>query len=154
MLGRVRTSQAMDIICFLYRVISSSSKGAMYSSVSVLLLKSGGSGEFFFLLYGYVSTRAALYPGCDTKRRSPGIFWMLSPRNETELYSVSRAHFKEGSPRLPSSKCCLSRIALDPDFAHHAYRKSSTKTSIMDIADACPSRFCSIRLQTVVSFGL
>ena len=74
----------MDMICFLYRVISSSSKGAMSSSDKVLLLKSGGSGEFCFLLYGYVvSTRAALYPGCDAKRRSPGILWILSPRNET-----------------------------------------------------------------------
>ena len=72
-LGRVRTSQAIDMICFLYRVISSSSKGAMSSSDRVLLLKSGGRGEFCFLLYQYVSTRAALYPGWDTKRRSPGI---------------------------------------------------------------------------------
>ena len=122
----------------------------MSSSDKVLLLKSGGSGEFCLLLYGYVSTRAALYPGCDTKRRSPGILWMLSPRNDTELSSVSRAHFKGGSPRLPSSKCSLSQIALDPDFAHHACRKSSTNTRAVII----PSQSRSILLQTVVSFGL
>ena len=46
-----RTSQAMDIICFLYRIISSPSKGAMSSYDNVILLKSGGSGEFCFLLY-------------------------------------------------------------------------------------------------------
>ena len=154
MLGRVRTSQAMDMICFLYRVISSSSKGAMSSSDKVLLLKSGGSAEFCFLLYGYVSTRAALYPGCDTNRRSPGILWILSPRKETEQSSVSRVHFKGGCPRLPSSKCNLSRIVLDLDFAHQACRKSPTNTSTMDRAVVLPSRSRSIRHHTVVSFGL
>ena len=146
MFGRVRTSQAMHIICFLYRVISSSSKGAMSSSDNVLLLKSDGSGEFCFLLCGYVSTRAALYPGCDTKSRSPAILWMLSPRNETELSSVSRAHFKGGSSRLPSSKCSMSRIALDPDFAYHTCRKSSTNTSTMYRAVVLSSRSRSICL--------
>ena len=55
---------------------------------------------------------------------------------------------------LPSSRCSLSRIALDPDFDHHACRKSSTNTSTMDRAVVLPSRSRSMRLQTVVSFGL
>ena len=154
MSGRIRTNQAMYIICLLYRMISSSSKGAMSSLDDILLLKSG-SGEFCFLLYGYVLTSAALNPDCDTKKQNSEIFWMLSPRNETELSYVSCAHFKGGNLRLPSSTWrSLSWIVLDPDFAHHECRKLSMNTSTMDIAGILLSRSRSIRLQMVVSFGL
>ena len=106
----------MDIIYFLYKVISLSSKGAMSSSESVLLLKSGGGGELF-----KGGTICRLW---HEETTCGDFLWMLSPTNETELSYASRAYFKWGSsPRLPSSKCSLSRIALDPGFAHFACRK-------------------------------